>query len=611
MKIDSIKLCGWRSYDLNGVCISGLKSINLLIGPNNSGKSNLSRYFNYLKGIASKDLYSGTVISVATELDESQTWCWKKNKISCEISLSNDNIFIENDKVFYKADKYKVSLNCHHDINSNRSILNLKVNDKPIFNDENLICTDFKNDIFVDPIDDVNGFHDNKLYWTKFLSSLVFVDPIRHHSRNSNNKQSYYFDGAKIIEELDKLRVDRATPSNWAGYKKQIKIWLTEILSEEVTNIDILEKDLSIEFESGLSFSLDQQGTGVSQIVMLLSHLWINKDVILNVFLEEPEANLHPEAVVKLVNIFEKQLTNHRFFITTHSPSLIDCLNENWAVYRTIKSQNGASSISKNDNIIKYYETLDSLGVKASQILQANTVLWVEGPSDRIYLKKWIDIYSDAELKEGKDYSFLYFGGTNLSSFTVLDDIDNNLINILSTSRKAYLIADSDCSSQEDRNNDTLKSYLTSMLDRLKVVDTNIEGLDSSIKDYVKVWITKGREIENYICKELFFDTLTSKGFKRESIGKGNNRKMLELKSGNTSDFNFGKFDAFDKAIADFYQYQNGDPIDRLTSDNIALSYANKKVQIAKSISGKFHKSNCSVFDLEDRIKDLIEFIRK
>ena len=611
MKIDSIKLCGWRSYDLNGVYISGLKSINLIIGPNNSGKSNLAKYFNYLKSIASENLNTGTAISVATELDESQTWGWGKEKINCEISLSNDNIFTEDDKISYTVNENKVTLDCCHDVSSNTSVLNMKVNGKPIFNDSNLICSDLEENTWIDPTDDVAGFSDNEFYWRRFLNSLVFVDPIRHYSRNSNNEQRYYFDGAKIIEELDKLRLDRATPSNWAGYKKQIKQWLTDILSEEVTNIEVVDKDLNLEFSSGLSFSLDQLGTGVSQIVMLLSHLWINKEVNLNVFLEEPEANLHPEAVVKLISIFEKELINHRFFITTHSPSLIDCLNENWAVYRTLKSPNGTSSITPNDNVIKYYETLDSLGVKASQILQANTILWVEGPSDRIYLKKWIDIYSDGELKEGKDYSFLYFGGTNLASFTVLDDVGENLINILSTSRKACLIADSDCSSQADRDDEGFKAYLSSMLNRLRTANADNAGLDSTLDDYVKVWITEGREIENYICKDLLFDILTSQGFKRESIGQRNNHKKLSLKSTQASDFIFEKFDSFDKAISDCYQLDDNTQLDAPSLSNIALSYASKKVPIAKAVVDKLDKTHCSILDLEDRLKDLVDFIRK
>lgn len=613
MKIDSIKLSGWRSYDLDGVILDGLKSINLIIGPNNSGKSNLSKYFNYLKSIHNSEFPPGKRIIVTANLDESQTWNWKRNQVECQITLSKDNFFTKEDKVSYKTDSHRVMLNCQHNLNTDTSILNIKVNELSIFNENDLICYDLKSPhpTWRDPIDSAPGFNDNKFYWERFLKSLVFVDPIRHHSRNSKNQQSYYFDGAQIIGELDRLRTDKATPSNWSNYKRQIKTWLSDILSESVTNIEIIDNDLCLEFQSGLSFSLDKLGTGVSQIVMLLSHLWINKESYLNVFLEEPEANLHPEAVVRLVRIFESELVNHRFFITTHSPSLIDCLNENWSVYRTLKNANGASLISPNDNIVKHYETLDSLGVKASQILQANTVIWVEGPSDRIYINKWIELFSHGTLQEGKDYSFLYFGGTNLASFTALDDPDNNLINILSTSRKAYLIADSDCSSPSSRGSDAFKAYLSSMLERLDLVNKDNTGLHSSIKDYIKIWITDGREIENYLSKELFFTVLTSPGFKRSYIGKGEQRKTIKLIPTEPSDFVFDKFSSFDMAIAKYYQDDSDINLIDSEINNIALSYANKKVQIAKAVSSIIKLTDCKTFDLAERMAELIAFIKK
>ncbi|WP_082040803.1 ATP-dependent nuclease [Aeromonas allosaccharophila] len=613
MKIDSIKLSGWRSYDLDGVLLEGLKSINLIIGPNNSGKSNLSKYFNYLKSVYNSELLPGKRIIVKANLDESQTWHWGRNQVECQITLSKENVFTKGDNVSYKPDSHNIMINCQHNLNTDTSILNIKVNDLYIFNESDLICYDLKSPrpIWRDPIDIAPGFNDNKFYWEKFLRSLVFVDPIRHHSRNSKNQQSYYFDGAQIISELDRLRTDKATPSNWSNYKRQMKTWLSDILSESVTNIEIIDDDLYLEFQSGLSFSLDKLGTGVSQIVMLLSHLWINKESYLNVFLEEPEANLHPEAVVRLVKIFESELVNHRFFITTHSPSLIDCLNINWSVYRTLKGANGASLISPNDNIVKHYETLDSLGVKASQILQANTVIWVEGPSDRIYINKWIELFSDGTLQEGKDYSFLYFGGTNLASFTALDDPDNNLINILSTSRKAYLIADSDCSSPLCRDNDAFKAYLSSMLERLDSVNKDNTGLHSSIKDYIKIWITDGREIENYLSKELFFTVLTSPEFKRSYIGKGEQRKTIKLIPTDPSDFVFDKFSSFDMAIAKYYQDDSDMELIDPEINNIALSYANKKVQIAKAVSKVIKLTDCKTFDLAERMAELISFIKK
>ena len=125
------------------------------------------------------------------------------------------------------------------------------------------------------------------------------------------------------------------------------------------------------------------------------------------------------------------------------------------------------------------------------------------------------------------------------------------------------------------------------------------------------MWVTEGREIENYICKNLFFDVLTSQGFKRESIGQGDNHKKLSLKSTKASDFIFEKFDSFDKAISDCYQFDDATQLDASSLSNIALSYVRKKVPIAKAVVDKLDKKHCSILDLENKLKDLVDFIRK
>ena len=33
-------------------------------------------------------------------------------------------------------------------------------------------------------------------------------------------------------------------------------------------------------------------------------------------------------------------------------------------------------------------EVLSNLGIRASELLQSNGVIWVEGPSDRVYIKR-------------------------------------------------------------------------------------------------------------------------------------------------------------------------------------------------------------------------------
>lgn len=611
MIIDSIKLSGWRSYDSEGVTLNNLKPINLIIGPNNSGKSNLSKYFNYLKSISDGNITENGLSELKSTTKEGQTWNWEKGEISCEISLSKLNNIESTQKISYPPREHEIDLHCCHSFDGQSAILNYSVNDKKIFDDEGRIFPGLGENIAIDASEDEEGFYDNSVYWTKFIESLVFIDPIRHHARSSDNTHDFYFDGAKIISELDKLQQDDANKSKWVAYKKKIKSWLSDILSEKVTSIEVFSDSFRLQFDSELLFTLDELGTGVSQIVMLLSHLWLNKDDNLNVFLEEPESNLHPDSVINLVNIFEKELTNHKFFITTHSPSLIDCLNDKWSVFTTIKNVDGSSEITPNDNVIKYYETLDALGVKASQILQANTAIWVEGPSDRIYIKRWIEVFSNNKLKEGKDFSFLFFGGTNLASFTALDDIDEAFINMLSTSRKSYLITDSDCSSQKDKDESNYKSTLTSMLERVDRAQHQYKGVNSSLEDYFKIWITDGREIENYICRELLFNVLSSEPFKRKEIGKKENNRKLELACTDSSSFKFDKFDSFDNSISKLYKYQNNEPIDADALKNIASSYAGKKVPIAKEVAKNWSKEHEEIHGLQSQLQDLVDFIKK
>ena len=89
---------------------------------------------------------------------------------------------------------------------------------------------------------------------------------------------------------------------------------------------------------------------------------------------------------------------------------------------------------------------LDDLGVLASDLFQSNGIIWVEGPSDRIYIKKWLELV-DPELKENKDYTFLYYGGRLLAHYTSLpsnDEDTKKYISILLTNKNSAIVMDSD-----------------------------------------------------------------------------------------------------------------------------------------------------------------------
>lgn len=129
---------------------------------------------------------------------------------------------------------------------------------------------------------------------------------------------------------------------------------------------------------------------------------------------------------------------------------------------------------------------LDDLGLKASDLLQSNGIIWVEGPSDRIYLNKWIQLWSNNALKEGKDYQCVFYGGRLLSNIILDKKYEDELVNLINVNRNSIVIIDSDKKTSHSPINSTKK--------RIK------EDCD---KNNTMYWITKGREIENYIPDAL------------------------------------------------------------------------------------------------------------
>ena len=86
---------------------------------------------------------------------------------------------------------------------------------------------------------------------------------------------------------------------------------------------------------------------------------------------------------------------------------------------------------------------LSDLDVRASDLFQSNGIIWVEGPSDRVYINRWLKVFCDSEYIEGSHYQFLYYGGKTLSHFTVDDKLDD-LISILKTNKNAAIVIDSE-----------------------------------------------------------------------------------------------------------------------------------------------------------------------
>ncbi|RNJ44439.1 hypothetical protein B5V01_06015 [Mesorhizobium erdmanii] len=261
--------------------------------------------------------------------------------------------------------------------------------------------------------------------------------------------------------------------------------------------------------ESKGDIRLSESGSSLKSVFIILCTLRLMPKtekiawdkIILSV--EEPENNLHPALLRRLLNFLAERRDERGFslIVATHSPVGID-----WSTKRSdsqiihVKHDGVSASAHVAIGYSGSRDILDDLDIRASDILQANGVIWVEGPSDRIYLNKWIELSSNDTLKEGVHYSIMFYGGKLLSHLHAMapPEETSKLIALLSLNRNAALLMDSDRHLGKPARDGKPARKPRMNLNETK---TRLKDELSTMGGYV--WVTEGREVENYISKSL------------------------------------------------------------------------------------------------------------
>lgn len=261
---------------------------------------------------------------------------------------------------------------------------------------------------------------------------------------------------------------------------------------QQIDSTDVVKWEVFLQ-EGENRYALSKMGSGLKTILLVLLNLIVIPELkeykeqkIVYAF-EELENNLHPALQRRLFD-FLYEFSNNRdviVLLTTHSHIAINtfCDKENTQIFH-VEKENDVSKVHRVDDYISKTTLLNDLDVRASDLLQSNGIVWVEGPSDRVYIKRWLEIFGGNDVEEGKDFQFLYYGGRLLSHYTAEQEY-NNLVNILLTNRNAAIVIDSDKRARNTPINDTKKRI---------------------VKEFGKYnafyWITQGKEIENYLPRE-------------------------------------------------------------------------------------------------------------
>lgn len=248
---------------------------------------------------------------------------------------------------------------------------------------------------------------------------------------------------------------------------------------------------------------LSQSGSSLRTVFLVLAFLRLYPAVKetgstsrLIFCLEEPENNLHPALLRRLLDFLARQRDERGFslVITTHSPICIDfAAKRDDATILHVRKDDGRTVCG---NVLDYAgqsSILEDLDVRGSDILQANGIIWVEGPSDRIYIKKWIDVMAEGRLREGAHYTFMFYGGKVLSHFDALPPEElPKKIAMLAVNRNIAVVMDSDRRPQPWRTKTGKQRKPQKQLNA-----TKREIIRQVEKHGGYAWVTAGKEIEN------------------------------------------------------------------------------------------------------------------
>jgi hypothetical protein len=208
---------------------------------------------------------------------------------------------------------------------------------------------------------------------------------------------------------------------------------------------------------------------------------------------EEPELHFHPRLQRQICRVLRDVSVEGpwQVLLTTHSNHILDFGSESGVSTFSVDRADGASRLApviESSRRSQLGALLEQLGVRPSSVLQTQALIWVEGPSDAIYLRFFLSKAAERlgeAIQEYVDYSFAFLGGALVAHAALQSDGSDTLIDLMGIHRKSFVVLDSDREAPEARIG---KPYTEAFLKRA---------------DPSRVWITDGREIENYLDDEI------------------------------------------------------------------------------------------------------------
>ena len=466
----AIQITETEFKDYSNDSIEHLSKVNLFVGQNNSGKSMLLRKLFVVDKLKFKpeDLDIDGINSLRDEFLNTEISNGRKlsalQPVTSFFQTNKKMNFITTD--FSPADEiysippllHKLNLNplTHHytssrtEINRIESIRNDAVN-KYNRKLENYLSKKYSYNFDVFYFPTLRGLRPlNKASNTDIYKQVTITDYFNNDQERIKEK---IYTGLTFYDDLTDLLLGL--------YNERIKVNRFQTFLSKVffkgKSIDLIpnrkKKVVYIKIGDEPDYPIYRLGDGIQMIIILMYPLFFKSDTVLKVFIEEPELYLHPGMQRILLDSLSdpKLFPNHQFFITTHSNHFLDMTADigNISIYTVQKNlENKKFDIENIEN--SNSDVLNLLGVKNSSVFLSNCTIWVEGITDRIYLRKFLEVYfksiNENNIKEDIHFSFVEYGGGNITHWSFLENADEDYpnINVERLCGKLFLISDKD-----------------------------------------------------------------------------------------------------------------------------------------------------------------------
>lgn len=310
----------------------------------------------------------------------------------------------------------------------------------------------------------------NSETYTKIADDIFKETIIKNY--NIDEEKTEIFTGLTLYNEIVNARNNtKDVRSRFENFEKFIsdnffqgkKIDIVAKLDIYKKNKQNDETELINVYIDGDSKDLYELGDGIQALIILMYKIFMCEDDSL-IFIDEPEINLHPG----MQRLFLEQITNNEvlkkknltYFISTHSNHFLDLTiekdNISVFLFNKILDDDKPKFIVKNVNDGDN-SPLQYLGVSNSSVFLANCSIWVEGISDRNYLKAFLKAYCrDNEKKnypkEDIDFAFIEYAGSNIDHYNFNKKELKEKINAFAINNKIFLISDFDGEYRQEKH---------------------------------------------------------------------------------------------------------------------------------------------------------------